>query len=78
MKKNSFTSTDLRQIENHGLTVEDVMRQMERFATGPFHLRLHRPCTPGDGIRVLTSEEILSFENLFEREKAAHSRTKFF
>ncbi len=77
MKKDSFTSTDLRQIENHGLTVEDVMRQMERFAMPPFHLRLHRPCTPGDGIRVLTSEEIFSFEDLFEREKAAHSRTKF-
>jgi Domain of unknown function (DUF4301) len=77
MRKDSLTSADIRQIENHGLTVTEVIRQMERFEMGPSYLRLHRPCTPGDGIRVLTSAEILFFERLFERAKAAHSRIKF-
>ncbi len=77
MQKDLFTPADIRQIENHGLTVTEVMRQMELFAMGPFYLHLHKPCTTGDGIRVLTSSEIRFFEGLFERERTAHNCIKF-
>jgi len=77
MQKDLFAPSDIRQIENHGLTVKEVMRQMALFEMPPFYLRLPRPCTPGDGIRVLTAAEVRFFEGLFEGEKASRSCMKF-
>jgi hypothetical protein len=77
MQRDLFTPADIRQIENRGLTVKAVMRQIERFEMPPFYLHLQRPCTPGDGIRVLTPAEVRSFKGLFEREMASRSRINF-
>jgi len=77
MKSDIFSASDVRQIEGHGLTVEEVLRQIELFTRPPAYLKLHRPCTPGDGIRVLTDAEARSFSLLFDREKDTYERLKF-
>lgn len=44
---------DLDQIRDHGLTAEEVERQLRLFADPPPAANLDRPCVPGDGIQVL-------------------------
>jgi hypothetical protein len=45
-----LTDADLRQIEAHGLTEGEVLRQLALFAAPPAPARLLRPATVGDGI----------------------------
>ena len=77
METGVFSSSDLRQMEEHGLDNREVSRQMELFTRPRAFLKLHRPCTPGDGIRVLTEKEAQVFEGLFERQKGQYNRVKF-
>lgn len=77
MKPDIFTASDVQQIEEHGLSVREVLRQLELFRRPPAYLKLHRPCTVGDGIRVLTEDEAQYFSSLFERRKDSYERLKF-
>ncbi len=45
-----LTDADLRQIEAHGLTGDEVLRQLALFAAPPAPARLLRPATVGDGV----------------------------
>ena len=45
-----LTDADLAQIEAHGLTGDEVLRQLALFAAPPASARLLRPATVGDGI----------------------------
>ena len=47
-----FTSEDLRQIAEHGLTPEAVERQIEHFRRGFPYLKVVRAASPGDGVIV--------------------------
>jgi Domain of unknown function (DUF4301) len=49
---------DLAQIAEHGIGVGEVRRQIGLFEHPPGYIELVRPCTTGDGIRVLTESEI--------------------
>ncbi|MBW1784968.1 MAG: hypothetical protein JRL30_30035, partial [Deltaproteobacteria bacterium] len=51
MEQPVFTEQDLRQIEDHHLTVSAVRSQLALFDSRPF-LRLKAPCTIGDGIGI--------------------------
>ena len=77
MRRDLFSQADIRQIDKHGLTLKEVMRQMALFETGPFYLRLHKPCTVGDGIRVLDSDEMGKLEAVFETESPSRRSIKF-
>ncbi len=77
MQSKMFTSSDVQQIEHQGLTVSEVLRQIEFFKKPPAHMKLHRPCTPGDGIRVLSDAEVRSFSQLFDRQKEDYDCLKF-
>jgi len=77
MQSNIFSSSDVRQIEHHGLTVPEALRQIELFKKPPAYLKLHRPCVPGDGIRVLSGEEIRSFARLFDEKRDTYEVLKF-
>ncbi len=77
MEPGIFSSSDLRQMEKHGLDNREIFRQIELFTRPPAFLKLHRPCTPGDGIRILTEKEAQVFGGLFERQKDQYNRVKF-
>ncbi len=53
-----FNNEDLRQIIEMGLTPDKVLHQIEAFKRGFPFLKLDRPCSVGDGIRVLDPEDM--------------------
>ncbi len=72
-----FTEEDIRQIEEHGLTVEQVMDQIQKFMKPPPFLRLERPCTIGDGITVIPEERHQTLTDLFEPNRLEGRFMKF-
>lgn len=52
-----LTPQDIRQIEEHGLSPEQIERQMERFRTGFPYLNLARAAVAGDGIVRMDASE---------------------
>ncbi|GIW42707.1 MAG: hypothetical protein KatS3mg076_3284 [Candidatus Binatia bacterium] len=68
---------DRREIEAHGLTVEEVLRQIRLFESPPPFTRLERACTVGDGIRVLEEEKARACEERFEEARASGRARKF-
>src|SRR5262245_27115049 len=53
MPEELFTDADLRQMAELGITPEEALRQVELFRNPPPFTRVVRPCTPGDGIRMI-------------------------
>lgn len=51
--KDLFTEADLRQLEKLGIAPEEAARQVELFRNPPPFTRVLRPCTQGDGIRMI-------------------------
>jgi hypothetical protein len=68
MNRDLFSPADIEQIKAQGLTAEKVFRQMEILAAGPYYLHVLRPCTTGDGIKVLDREPSAEYVNLHETE----------
>jgi len=77
MKRGVFTDDDLKQIEEQGLTIEEVYGQIDLLKMSTPYLRLAGPCTPGDGIQVLDQERTSSMINIYEREAGKHHCVKF-
>ncbi len=53
MPEELFTEADLRQMAELGIDPEEARRQVELFRNPPPFTRVVRPCTPGDGIRMI-------------------------
>lgn len=52
-----FTEEDLRQIQAHGLTLDQVREYLRLFARPPRFMRLRRPAVQGDGIYQIPPDE---------------------
>jgi hypothetical protein len=52
-----FNRADREQMERLGIPEAAALRQLAIFTKGPSRLTLHRPCTIGDGIEVLTDDD---------------------
>ena len=52
-----LSAADRRQIQRHGLELDEVERQLGLFADPPLPTELDRPCITGDGIRRLEESE---------------------
>ena len=68
MITHSFSQTDIRQIESHGLTLDSIHSQIQTIIRGFSPLKLVKPCTLGEGILALNPAEILDAEKYFIRE----------
>jgi hypothetical protein len=77
MNRDLFSPSDIERIEAHGLTAKQVFRQMEMLAAGPRYLHVLRPCTRGDGIKVLDLEPSAGYVNLHETEARKGRFLKF-
>ncbi|MCH5329724.1 MAG: DUF4301 family protein [Alistipes sp.] len=66
-----FTQKDVKQIEAHGLTVEQVEAQMANFRKGFPYLKVVAAASAGNGIAVLTPQE--RDEAIRTWEEASHS-----
>lgn len=72
-----FSAQDLAQIAGHGLSVEAVHRQLERFARGPAYAELVRPCRIGDGIRRISAAEAGAFRTAYRQAAKSGRAMKF-
>ncbi|MDE6862097.1 MAG: DUF4301 family protein, partial [Alistipes sp.] len=72
-----FTQDDIVSIEAHGLSVEQVERQIENFRNGFPPLPVTRAASPGDGIRVLDAQQLAAAEALYDKEAAGLQIVKF-
>jgi len=61
MPPSLFSEKDIAQIQEREKTPEDILAQIEVFRKGFPHAVLGRPCTVGDGIKVLDNSD---FERL--------------
>lgn len=66
MSHPNFQDADIIQMKALGTTEENVRRQVETLRKGTFYLKLNRPCTVGDGIRVISEEETPELIRLHE------------
>ena len=77
MEKDVFTDKDLRQIEEHGLTNDEVHRQLDLFKMHKPFLKLAAPCTVGDGIMVFDPEKMTSLIETYETGGPGYDCVKF-
>ncbi|MFH1679266.1 MAG: DUF4301 family protein [Candidatus Eisenbacteria bacterium] len=77
MDRSPFTEEDLRQLAVAGIPLDEALRQIRLLTTRPAYARLLRPCTPGDGIRVLSRAEIEESLAAYERARAQSRLEKF-
>ena len=52
----NFADTDIKQITEHGLTVDEIEQQIKHFKSGFPFADIVRPATSGDGICEYNSE----------------------
>jgi len=75
--ENLFSQRDEAQIASQGLSVDKIMEQIQIFREGAVPLRLNRPCTINDGIRVIGEEEGKALVGLHDEEALAGRMLKF-
>ncbi len=72
-----FNDDDLKQINAHGLTVDEVQRQMALFGSAPPYLNLVAPCTPENGVVVFEPGEVQALMAAFASERRPYRLVKF-
>lgn len=72
-----FTEKDIEQIRRHGLSAEQVERQMENFRHGFPSLPVVAAASPQDGITVLSPEGVAAAVESYERRADGLSVVKF-
>ncbi len=72
-----FTEKERAQIEAHGLTVEQVERQIENFCKGFPFLKVVSAASPADGIVTLSAEEVAEAVARYEEAAPALKIQKF-
>lgn len=77
MSSAMFDEKDRQQVQAHGLTRDEVDKQIRIFEKGAPYADLDRPCTVGDGIRRIEPEEAKACAADYEKEGAGRFLTKF-
>jgi len=72
-----FTEEDIKQIKARGMTVEEVVDQIEIFRKGFPYSRLLRPCTLGDGITLLQEGDVKRLGNYYSEATLSGRAMKF-
>lgn len=72
-----FNDNDLIQIKDRGLTIEQVISQIELFKKNDFYLTLNRSCKVGDGITVLDQQDLDRLAALYLKASLSGRIMKF-
>ncbi len=72
-----FSEQDIKQISQHGLSVDIVEQQLHDFKTGFPFADIVRPATINDGIYEYDSESVNKFISIYDSEKQHYKITKF-
>lgn len=77
MTESPLTEADRRQLEERGLSEDDVLRQFALLTNPPPKIRLLRPATPGDGVTRIPPERHASLLSRWKKAAAAGRLSKF-
>ncbi|MFP4667317.1 MAG: DUF4301 family protein [Desulfosalsimonas sp.] len=77
MNRVELSSEDISGIREHGLSVEEVERQVGIFKKGVVYADLDRPCTVGDGIKRLSDQDLEEYIRMYEQASGKRQITKF-
>ncbi|MBN2515716.1 MAG: DUF4301 family protein [Deltaproteobacteria bacterium] len=77
MITDSLSNHDRKRIHHEGLTEEDIVKQLEVFKRGIPPVKLHRPCTIGDGIVVISDAERETLLHLHQKIAQQGKMIKF-
>lgn len=72
-----FTDRQISQIKSLGLSIDEVLQQIEMLKKGTVHLDLVRPCRIGDGIVVIEEKRFSELKARYE-EAASEGRATVF
>ena len=72
-----FTNADLKQIEQKGINIEIVEKQLDNFRKGFPYVNLYAPATPGNGLLCFTDEEAKKWESYYNKNYADYEILKF-
>ena len=72
-----FSDRDIKQIEQHGLTLDAVNQQIEHFKSGFPFADITRPATIGDGIFEYDENAINEFIKIYDDTHDNYTITKF-
>ena len=68
---------DLEQLQDRGITEEQVERQVAQLKRGTAYVHLVRPATIGDGIIRMTDDQVKQMTEAFEEDREYYQFTKF-
>ncbi|PKA82692.1 uncharacterized protein DUF4301 [Ulvibacter sp. MAR_2010_11] len=72
-----LTKKDLQQIENHGLSVDSIVKQLETFARGIPYIQVITAASVGNGIEVIPEKSGEKLIELYEKKKNKLEVVKF-
>jgi hypothetical protein len=72
-----FSTSQIKQIDEHGLNIEAVQEQIEEFKTGFPFAKLIAPATEDEGIEVLHPKQIAAFVAEFDSRAIDYTIAKF-
>jgi hypothetical protein len=72
-----FSQKDIIQIQQHGLTIEQLNAQIQLFKSGFSYLKVARPATAGDGIMQIDAAAIATFLQNFSQRTRGKKLLKF-
>jgi len=72
-----FSDQDINQIRGNGLSLEEVLQQLNIYNQGFDYANLLRPCTVGDGIRLIKESEFPQLLTKYNQEEKKGRTMKF-
>ena len=72
-----FVESDIGKIKKEGLTVNQVLKQIDLFKEGALPVKLNRPCTIDDGIIAIPEQDLKSVTALHDEEARKGRMLKF-
>ena len=72
-----LTNKDLQQITSHGLTLDEVVKQLETFSRGIPYANIVRPASIGNGIQQLEETERKRLIAFYDEHKQTKDIVKF-
>jgi len=68
---------DLQQLQDRGVSEEQVENQVAQLKRGTAYVKLMRPATIGDGILRMSPEQVKEMNQVFDEDKQYYQFTKF-
>lgn len=72
-----FSDDDKKQIVNHGLNIDEINNQIEKFKTGFPYVNIVRPATSNDGVINIDDNDCDKYINRYHEYAQTHKIIKF-